>query len=113
MSERTDLAFLADILEAIRRIESYVTGITFQEFLVDTKTQDAVIRNLEIIGEATKNLSGSLQTAHPEIPWKNMARIRDRLIHHYFGISVEIVWQVASDELPKVAPEIEKILSEL
>ncbi len=111
MSERGDPESLTDILEAIRRIESYVAGMELREFLADTKTQDAVIRNLEIIGEATKNLSRDVRLAHPEVPWTNMSRIRDRLIHHYFGIDVEIVWQVVSVDLPTVALEVERVLS--
>lgn len=110
MSERTDRDFLNDIQEAIRRIVIYITGMTYEVFLVDIKTQDAVIRNLEIIGEATKNLSEGLREKHPDIPWKGMAGIRDRLIHHYFGVNLDIVWQIAVAELPKVASQVEKIL---
>nr|WP_290665424.1 DUF86 domain-containing protein [Ardenticatena sp.] len=110
MSERTDRKFLSDIQEAIRRIEVYTAGMTYQAFLEDTKTQDAVIRNLEIIGEATKNLSKALREKHPHIPWKGMAGVRDRLIHHYFGLNLDIVWQIVTDELPGVASQLENIL---
>jgi uncharacterized protein with HEPN domain len=111
MSERADKDFLADIQEAIRRIFKYTEGITYPVFLADTKTQDAVIRNLEIIGEATKNLSGRLRKLYKNVPWKSMAGVRDRLIHDYFGVNLDIVWQISVDELPKVLVVIEKILS--
>jgi len=112
MSERTDRDFLSDIQEAIRRIAEYTAGMTYQAFVEDTKTQDAVIRNLEIIGEATKNLSKGLRDRYPDVPWKGMAGVRDRLIHHYFGVNLDIVWQIVKDELPKVASHLESILRE-
>ncbi len=112
MSKRTDRDFLSDIQEAIRRIGKYTAGITYQAFLEDTKTQDAVIRNLEIIGEATKNLSQDLRERYPHVPWKGMAGVRDRLIHHYFGVNLDIVWQIVTDELPEVASQLKKILQE-
>jgi uncharacterized protein with HEPN domain len=111
MSKRTDREFLSDILEAIRRIKAYTEGMTYEAFLEDTKTQDAVVRNLEIIGEAVKNLSEELRQGYSVIPWKNMAGARARLIHHYFGISVDIVWDIVSVELNAVASQIEQILA--
>lgn len=110
MSERRDKDFLNDIQEAARRIEDYTSAMTYETFLADTKTQDAVIRNLEIIGEATKNLSTELRAKYPDIPWKGMAGVRDRLIHHYFGVNLDIVWHIIMTELPDVALQIEKIL---
>ena len=112
MSKRTDSEFLSDVQEAIRRIGEYTTGMTYQAFLEDTKTQDAVIRNLEIIGEATKNLSKDLRERYPHVPWKGMAGVRDRLIHHYFGVNLDIVWQIVTDELPKVSSQLKSILQE-
>ena len=112
MSERTDRDFLSDVQEAIRRIAEYTVGMKYQAFLEDTKTQDAVIRNLEIIGEATKNLAKDLREQYPDVPWKSMAGVRDRLIHHYFGVNLDIVWQIVVHELPKVASQIERILKE-
>jgi uncharacterized protein with HEPN domain len=109
MSDRTDKEFLEDVQEAIRRIRAYVTGMTAGTFLTDIKTQDAVIRNLEIIGEATKNLSEAIRAKHPEVPWKSMAGVRDRLIHHYFGVNFDIVWQIVTMELPQMASLLEGI----
>lgn len=91
MSERTVRDFLSDIQEAIHRVTAYTAGVTYEAFLADTKTQDAVIRNLEIIGEATKNLPADLRAKYPGMPWKGMAGVRDRLIHHYFGVNLDIV----------------------
>jgi uncharacterized protein with HEPN domain len=99
----------SDIQEATQRIVTYTAGLTYGAFLRDTKTQDAVIRNLEIIGEATKNLSAELRVEYPDLPWKGMAGVRDRLIHDYFGVNLDIVWQIATAELPEVAVQIEAI----
>jgi uncharacterized protein with HEPN domain len=108
MSNRTDRDFLSDIREAIHRIATYVAGMSYETFIADVKTQDAVIRNLEIIGEATKNLSKQLLIKYPDIPWKSMSGVRDRLIHHYFGVNLDIVWQIATTELPQVSSILEK-----
>lgn len=94
MSKRTDREFLSDILEAVRRIQAYTAGMTFVEFLGDTKTHDAVVRNLEIIGEAVKGVSSEVRERYPGVPWKSMAGVRDRLIHHYFGVSLDVVWEI-------------------
>ena len=109
MSKRMDSDLLNDIQEAIRRIINYTAGMSYETFLADIKTQDAVIRNLEIIGEATKNLSERLRLKNPLIPWKNMSSVRDRLIHHYFGVNLDIVWQIVTVDLPDVASELNKI----
>ena len=110
MSNRRDIHSLHDIQEAASRIESYTAGMTYATFLEDSKTQDAVIRNLEIIGEATKNLSTEFRERYSAVPWQEMARLRDRLIHHYFGINLDIVWQIISAELPDVALDTEAII---
>ncbi len=113
MSKRTDREFLSDILEAIRRVQAYTAGMTLEAFLGDAKTQDAVIRNLEIIGEAAKGLSNEVRDRYPDVPWKSMAGLRDRLIHHYFGVSLDVVWGIVSTELGEVALQVEDILREL
>jgi len=109
MSVRPDSVYLADIREAIRRIGEYVVGTPYEQFRKDIRTQDAVMRNLEIIGEATKNISAQFRKQHSTIPWKQMAGLRDRLIHHYFGVNLDIVWGVITEELPAVANQIETI----
>jgi uncharacterized protein with HEPN domain len=77
----------------------------------DIKTQDAVVRNLEIIGEATKNLSVNLRKTQLQLPWKDLMGMRDKMIHHYFGINYEIVWQIAKEELAGLLPHLEEIVA--
>ena len=83
--------------------------MNYEDFLNDIKTQDAVVRNLEIIGEATKNISNDFKEKYPQIPWKKLAGVRDRLIHHYFGINYDIVWVIVKEELPEIISRIEEI----
>ena len=110
MSERTDKDSLSDIQEAARRKAAYIAAMPYEAFLGDTKTQDAVVRNLEIIGEATKNLSAELRAKYSDIPWRSMAGVSERLIHDYFGVNLDIVWHIVIVELPDVASRIEEIL---
>ena len=110
MSERGDMESLSDIKEAVRRIGLYIEEMDYEEFLQDTKTQDAVVRNLEILGEATKNISAGLKEGYPQIPWKKLAGVRDRLIHHYFGVNYDIVWVIIKEELPEIISQVEEIL---
>lgn len=110
---RRDADFLLDILEAIQRIMEYTGEFEWEIFISDYKTQDAVVRNLEIIGEAVKNISENLRLKYPKIPWREMAATRDRLTHHYFGVNQEIVWQIVQDDLPELLTQINHLLSEL
>ncbi len=112
MSERTDSDFLSDIQKAVRRIKAYTSAMAYDRFLADVKTQDAVIRNLEIIGEATKSLSAQLRIKYPDMPWKGMAGVGDRLIHHYFGVNLDIVWDIVEVELPLLESQIKEILQD-
>ncbi len=101
-----ELDSLRDNEDAIQRILDYIEGLTWEVYLKDYKTQDAVVRNLEVIGEATKHLSDELRLSHPDIPWRDMAGTRDRLTHHYFGINQEIVWQIIAQDLPPLQSQI-------
>jgi uncharacterized protein with HEPN domain len=112
MSKRGNIEFLNDIHEATQRIEFYIQNIDYDTFLEDTKTQDAVVRNLEIIGEAIKNLSEDFKGKYLHIPWKDLAGVRDKLIHHYFGVNLEIVWTIIKDDLPPLKDEIRCILDQ-
>ncbi len=111
MSKRRDPDYLNDICEAIQRVVSYTEEMTDEQFMNDTRTQDAVVRNLEVIGESTKNLSTHLKRTYVYIPWKSLAGVRDKMIHHYFGIQYEIVWTITREELPDLLPQIEDVLA--
>ncbi|MBT7988638.1 MAG: DUF86 domain-containing protein [Anaerolineae bacterium] len=110
MSERGASAFLQDMLEAARRILDYTAGLDYAAFRGDYKTQDAVLRNLEVLGEAAKHVPAEISAQYPGLPWREMARTRDRLIHHYFGINLDVVWSIVELELPGVVAELEAIL---
>ena len=102
--------FIKDIVDAIESIEKFVAGMNFEEFKNDDKTVSAVVRKLEIIGEATKNIPDEIKEKYLMLPWKEMAKIRDKLIHGYFSVDFEIVWKVVKEELPLLKPKIEEIL---
>lgn len=107
MSDRTGLELLGDIMEATRRIRSYVGEMSYEEFRSDTKVQDAVLRNLEVIGEASRKMPEYERSTIADVPWKSMAGMRDRLIHDYAGVNLDIVWQVIALELPRLVRQIE------
>lgn len=109
-TKRGDREYLADIQDSLKQIEQYVHEYTFEQFVADRKTQDAVVRNLEIMGEAAKHISGSLRKRHPEVPWKSLAGVRDRIVHNYFGINYEIIWQIVTQELTQLETNLQKIL---
>ena len=100
--------YLEDILNAINRIEEYTRGLTFNSFVEDRKTVDAVIRNFEIIGEATKHIPERIRRDYPKVPWKDMAGMRDKLIHGYFGVQLDVVWKTVKERLPIVRPLVEE-----
>ncbi len=100
---------LQDILDAIDRISSYVEGITYEDFLADRKTQDAVTRNVEIIGEAARSLSEQFKQEHSSIPWQDIVDMRNVIVHHYFGILPDVVWDVIENELPSLRSQLAKL----
>ena len=104
---------LKDILEYMKRAEEHVRSISFEEFLKDNKTCDAVIRCIEVIGEAAKNIPDDIRDKYPFIPWRDMAGMRDKIIHGYFTVDFENVWLVVKEEIPKLKPMITRVLEDL
>jgi len=104
------LMYLEDIQTAMTRIAEYIEGFDFEHFKRDIKTVDAVIRNFEIIGEASKNLDEKIKERYPELPWNEMYYLRNRVSHEYFGIDYEIIWDVAKNYLPKNKIQIDQII---
>jgi len=104
---------VGQIVEACRRIEKYVKGLKYEDFIDNNEKQDTVIRNLEIIGEAVKHLSQKLKEKYRTIKWRRIARMRDRLIHDYFGVDIDVVWLTVTKEVPILKQKIEGILKDL
>ena len=102
--------YLDDLSVAMTRISEYISGITFEDFKKDYKTVDAVIRNFEIIGEASKNISSELKNRYPEIPWAEMYSLRNKISHEYFGVDYEIIWDIAVNYLPQNLIQINEII---
>jgi len=104
--------YLEDILKALNKISEFIEGMTFEQFMKDDKTSFAVIRALEIIGEATKKIPIEFRLKHSEIPWQEMAGMRDKLIHDYFGVNLEVVWKTATEDLSNLQPTFSQILKD-
>jgi uncharacterized protein with HEPN domain len=109
LSTRKDEAYLRHIKDAICDIKQFMKGVTKEEFFRNKEKQYAVLRGLEIIGEATKNLSKELKAEHSEIQWSEIAGMRDKLIHQYFGVNIDLVWET----FKKNIPELENVISEI
>ncbi len=112
-SERDPILYISDIILSMERVKEYITGLDFQHFKWDYKTVDAVIRNFEIIGEATKNLPNEIKDKYPSIPWEEMYRLRNRISHEYFGVDYEIIWDIATRHLPVNCEEMKIVLMHL
>jgi uncharacterized protein with HEPN domain len=109
---RDSKLYLKDMLAALDAIVGFVAGMDLEAFQNDDKTSSAVLRKLEIIGEAAKQIPDELRLKHPGIPWKEMAGMRDKLIHSYFGVDYPLVWGTVQNRLPEVQRQIEKILQD-
>jgi uncharacterized protein with HEPN domain len=105
--------FLNHVLDSIRLIESYSTGLTKDEFERTAEKQDAIVRRLEVIGEAVKNLPPELRARYPQVPWRQIAGTRDKLIHQYFSIDLDLTWQIVQSDLPVLGREITRILADI
>jgi uncharacterized protein with HEPN domain len=102
--------FIAHMLENIADIETFLKGVKKEGFLANKEKQNAVVRSLEIIGEASKNIPTTIKTAHPSIPWKEIAGTRDKITHHYFGVDLQLIWNLTQKEIPKLKKDLLKIL---
>ena len=110
---RNVLIYVRDILENMRDAEEFIQGVSYEQFVADKKTANAVLRSLEVIGEATKNVPDNVRAQYPQVPWKEMAGMRDKVIHFYFGVDKETVWLVVKERIPALRPFIEQILRDL
>ena len=108
MSKRNPCLFLADILEAVGRIEEYIEGYDFERFVNDRKTVDAVLRNLEIIGEASRNIPKEVRERYPSVPWRRIVGLRNVVVHHYFGVDLSVVWVIVSSQLDELKKKSKK-----
>ena len=113
MTEKNDLAFIGHILDSINAIEEFSKGMNREELTSNRLKQSALVREIEIIGEAAKNISTDLKNSHPEVEWKDIVGTRDKIIHHYFGVDLNIVWSIIKDNLPDLKKNIEKIKQNL
>ena len=108
---RDSKVYLEDILEAIRKIRAFTEGLSLAALSQDAKTLDAVIRNLEVIGEAVKRLPEPVKQQQPQMEWRKIAGLRDILIHEYFGVNVEVVWDVIEQKLPALGKAVQQLLA--
>jgi uncharacterized protein with HEPN domain len=105
--------YVKDVIQNMLDAEEFIQGLSYEAFISDKKTFNAVVRSIEVIGEAVKNIPDSVRSRYSDIPWKEMAGMRDKLIHFYFGVDKEAVWVTVKERIPTIRPIFEKILQDL
>ena len=110
-NKRLFIDYLEDILDSILKIFKFTKGVSEEKFFQDEKTAYAVIRSLEIIGEASKKIPGNIRTKYPKLPWREMAGMRDKLIHDYIGVDLAVVWKTIQEDIPEMEEDIRKIIN--
>lgn len=113
MKTKNHRLYLEDILEAVEKIQRYIKGLTYDTFVKNDMAVDAVIRNLEIIGEAAKNLLQDIKDKYPDIPWKRMIGLRNIAVHEYFGVDLSIIWEIVTKNLPETKGKVVEVLDGL
>lgn len=111
--QRTYTDYLRDILDAVEKVDKFMEGISFEQFANDDRTNFAVVRALEVIGEATKRIPPVIQEQYPHVPWSEMAGMRDKLIHDYFGVDLQVVWRTVQEDLPPLKVQIARVINDL
>ena len=109
MFKRGDREFLTDMIIACRKIMKYTKGMSYQDFAKNEMVIDAVVRNIEVLGEAAKKISEDLKKKYPEVEWREIARTRDKIIHFYFGVDLSIVWDIVEVDIPSLIEKLKKI----
>ncbi|MEK7127613.1 MAG: DUF86 domain-containing protein [Patescibacteria group bacterium] len=110
MSKRSSILYINDIAQAIDKIDKFAGKISYEKFCRDEKTMDAVVRNLEIIGEAAKHVSKTIRERNKDIPWSEMVSMRNKVTHEYFGVDMEILWKTITEDLPELKKKIKKLI---
>jgi uncharacterized protein with HEPN domain len=105
--------YINDIVDSMNKAINFIKGMTYEQFIQDDKTIFAVVRALEIIGEAVKKIPDEIRVKYPEIPWKGMAGMRNKITHEYFGVNLRHVWETVKERIPEIKPMFEKILKDL
>lgn len=113
MSKRSYKLYVNDILESIKRIENYTIDLSYEDFIENDLVRDAVLRNLEVIGEAAKSIPDEVRDQYPDVPWRRIVGLRNIVIHEYFGVDFENIWKIVKENIPEVKPFIKQVSKKL